>query len=281
MKIKISTDSTCDLPAELIAEHDIGVLPLYIIRDGVALRDGIDVTPDDLYAYTKATGKLCGTSAVTIADYLTAWNGWLKDCDAVVHVAFSSELSVSCNDARLAAEELPGKVWVVDSLNLSTGFGHLVLDAALMAEKGMDPADIAAELERLVPKDDVSFVLNTLDYLRKGGRCTSVQALGANLLGLKPCIEVVGGKMTVGKKYRGKIEAAYVQYIKDRLANRDDIDTRRVFITDSGLPDELRQKLREVVLSCQPFEEVHNNRAGCTISGHCGPWCMGVLYYHK
>ena len=241
MKIKISTDSTCDLPAELIAAHDIGVLPLYIIRDGEALRDGIDVTPDDLYAYTKATGKLCGTSAVTIADYLTAWNGWLEDCDAIVHVAFSSALSGSCNNARLAAEELPGKVWVVDSLNLSTGFGHLVLDAALMAEKGMDPADIAAEIERLVPKVDVSFVLNTLDYLRKGGRCTSVQALGANLLGLKPCIEVIGGKMTVGKKYRGKIEAAYVQYIKDRLANLDYL----------------------------------------RIGGHYGPWCMGVLYYHK
>ena len=132
-----------------------------------------------------------------------------------------------------------------------------------------------------MPKMDVSFVLNTLDYLKKGGRCTSVQALGANLLGLKPCIEVIGGKMTVGKKYRGKIEAAYVQYIKDRLAGRDDIDTRRVFITDSGLPDDVRARLREVVLSCQPFEEVYNNRAGCTISGHCGPWCMGVLYYHK
>ena len=281
MKIKISTDSTCDLPAELIAAHNIGVLPLYIIRDGEALRDGIDVTPDDLYAYTKATGKLCGTSAVTIADYLTAWNGWLEDCDAIVHVAFSSELSVSCNNARLAAEELPGKVWVVDSLNLSTGFGHLVLDAALMAEKGMDPADIAAEIERLVPKVDVSFVLNTLEYLRKGGRCTTIQALGANLLGLKPCIEVHDGKMGVAKKYRGKIEAAYVQYIKDRLANRSDIDTRRVFITDSGLPDDVRARLRETVLECQPFKEVYNNPAGCTISGHCGPWCMGVLYYHK
>ena len=240
MKIKISTDSTCDLPSELIAAHDIGVLPLYIIRDGEALLDGIDVKPEDLYAYTKKTGRLCGTSAVTITDYLTAWNGWLEEYDAIVHVAFSSELSASCNNARLAAMDLPGKVWVVDSLNLSTGFGHLVLDAALMAERGMAPEDIAAEVERLVPKVDVSFVLDTLDYLRKGGRCTSVQALGANLLGLKPCIEVRGGKMTVGKKYRGKIEAAYLQYIQDRLANRDDIDTRRVFITDSGLPEELR-----------------------------------------
>ena len=127
MKIKISTDSTCDLPAELIAAHDIGVQPLYIIRDGEALRDGIDVTPDDLYAYTKETGKLCGTSAVTITDYLGSWKAWLEEYDAIVHVAFSSELSASCNNARLAAMELPGKVWVVDSLNLSTGFGHLVL----------------------------------------------------------------------------------------------------------------------------------------------------------
>ena len=254
---------------------------MYIIRDEEALRDGIDVKPEDLYAYTKKTGKLCGTSAVTITDYLTAWKAWLEEYDAIVHVAFSSELSASCNNARLAAMDLPGKVWVVDSLNLSTGFGHLVLDAALMAERGMAPEEIAAETERMVPKMDVSFVLDTLDYLRKGGRCTSVQALGANLLGLKPCIEVRGGKMTVGKKYRGKIENAYVQYIKDRLANRDDIDTRRVFITDSGLPEEVRAKLREVVLSCQPFEEVYNNQAGCTISGHCGPWCMGVLYYHK
>ena len=192
MKIKISTDSTCDLPSELISAHDIGVMPLYIIRDEEALRDGIDVKPEDLYAYTKKTGKLCGTSAVTITDYLTAWKAWLEEYDAIVHVAFSSELSASCNNARLAAMDLPGKVWVVDSLNLSTGFGHLVLDAALMAERGMAPEEIAAETERMVPKMDVSFVLDTLDYLRKGGRCTSVQALGANLLGLKPCIEVRG-----------------------------------------------------------------------------------------
>lgn len=281
MKIKISTDSTCDLPAELIAAHDIGVLPLYIMRDGEALRDGIDVTPDDLYAYTKATGKLCGTSAVTIADYLTAWNGWLEDCDAIVHVAFSSELSVSCNNARLAAEELPGKVWVVDSLNLSTGFGHLVLDAALMAEKGMDPRTSPPRSNAWCRRWTSASCSIPWTICARAAAAPPCMALGANLLGLKPCIEVIGGKMTVGKKYRGKIEAAYVQYIKDRLANRSDIDTRRVFITDSGLPDELRQRLREVVLSCQPFEEVYNNRAGCTISGHCGPWCMGVLYYHK
>ena len=280
MKVKISTDSTCDLPREFIERYDIGVLPMYIIRDGVSLRDGIDITAQDMYEYTERTGKLCSTSAVTVADYAAAWIEWLKDADAVVHVAFSSELSASCNNARIAAGEFTN-VTVVDSLNLSTGFGQLVIDAAIMAEAGHSPEEIAAEVERLVPKMDVSFVLNTLEYLRKGGRCTTIQALGANLLGLKPCIEVHDGKMGVAKKYRGKIEAAYHQYIRDRLQGRDDIDLRRVFITDSGLPDDVRARLRETVLECQPFKEVYNNSAGCTISGHCGPWCMGVLYYHK
>ena len=280
MKVKISADSTCDLPREFVERYDIGVLPMYIVRDGVSLRDGIDITPTDLYEYTNRTGKLCGTSALTVADYTAAWTEWLKDADAIVHVGFSSELSVTCNNARIAASEMQN-VTVVDSLNLSTGYGHLVLDAAIMAEAGHTPEEIAAEVEHLVTKVDVSFVINTLDYLRKGGRCTAVQALGANLLGLKPCIEVHDGKMGVAKKYRGKIENAYHQYIRDRLQGRDDIDLRRVFITDSGLPDDVRERLRATVLECQPFKEVYNNTAGCTISGHCGPWCMGVLYYHK
>ena len=280
MKVKISTDSTCDLPRELLERWDIGVLPLYIIRDGVALRDGIDITTKEMYEYTERTGKLCSTAAATVADYAAAWTEWLKDADAIVHIAFSSELSASCNNARIAAEDFEN-VTVVDSLNLSTGFGQLALDAAIMAANGAAPAGIAAEIERLVPKMDVSFVLNTLDYLRRGGRCTAIQALGANLLGLKPCIEVHNGKMGVAKKYRGRIEAAYHQYIRDRLQGRDDIDLRRVFITDSGLPDDVRARLRATVLECQPFREVYNNTAGCTISGHCGPWCMGVLYCHK
>ena len=280
MKVKISTDSTCDLPREFIERYDIGVLPLYIIRDGVSLRDGIDITAQDMYEYTERTGKLCSTSAVTVADYTTAWTEWLKDADAIVHVAFSSELSASCNNARIAAGALCTGT-VVDALPRATGFGQRGIDPAIIAEAGHSPEEIAAEVERLVPKMDVSFVLNTLEYLRKGGRCTTIQALGANLLGLKPCIEVHDGKMGVAKKYRGKIEAAYHQYIRDRLQGRDDIDLRRVFITDSGLPDDVRARLRETVLECQPFKEVYNNPAGCTISGHCGPWCMGVLYYHK
>lgn len=280
MKIKISADSTCDLPKEFVQKHNIGIMPLYIIRDTESLRDGEDITTADLFEYTKKTGKLCGTSAVTVADYVSSWTEWRREYDAIIHIAFSSELSVSCNNAHIAAEEVDN-VWIIDSLNLSTGFGHLVIDAALMAEAGSSPEEIVAEIESLVPKLDVSFVLDTLDYLRKGGRCTTVQALGANILGLKPCIEVHDGKMNVAKKYRGKIENAYIQYITDRLQGRDDIDLRRIFLTDSGLPEDVRARLREAVLACQPFKEIYSTSAGCTISGHCGPWCMGILYYTK
>lgn len=281
MRIRISADSTCDLPKEMVERHGIGILPLYIVKDdGSAYKDGVEITTPDVFEYTRRTGKIAGTAAVTVADYIAAWTAWKKDCDAIVHVAFSSELSACCQNARLAAQEVPG-VFVVDSLNLSTGYGHLVLDAALMAEAGRPPEEIAAETERQVPKMDVSFVLDTLDYLRRGGRCSALAALGANVLGLKPCLEMHGGKLGVAKKYRGKTDNTFLQYVTDRLRDRDDIDLRRVFITDSGIPDELRARIEETVLACQPFREVYHNLSGCTISGHCGPYCMGVLYYHK
>lgn len=280
MKVKISADSTCDLPRALTDRHQIGIMPLYIVEDEKSLKDGVEITARDVFEYQRRTGRICGTSAVTIADYIAAWTAWKADCDAIVHVSLSSELSASYNNACLAAQEV-GNVWVVDSRNLSTGSGHLAMDGALLAAQGMDAGDIAAELSARAAKLDVSFVLDTLDYLRRGGRCTTLQALGANILSLKPCIEVRDGGMKVGKKYRGKTDAAFLQYVTDRLKDRDDIDTRRVFITDSGIPDDVRAAIRETVLSCQPFEEVCTNTAGCTISSHCGPYCMGILYYHK
>lgn len=280
MKIKISADSTCDLPRSIVEKNDIGIMPLYIIRGDESLRDGIDITPPELYEYARETGKLCGTSAVTVADYITAWTGWLRDYDAVVHIAFSSELSASCNNARIAASEVPN-VYIVDTLNLSTGCGHLVLDACELASQGMDAAEIKETLDKRVPKLEVSFVIDTLEYLKKGGRCTSLQALGANLLGLKPCIEVRDGKMSTGKKYRGRIEDVYTKYITERLSGRTDIDTRRLFITDSGITEEERARLRELAGSLQPFEEIISTEAGCTVSGHCGPKTMGVLFYTK
>jgi DegV family protein with EDD domain len=280
MSVKISADSTCDLPAELIDKYDVGILPMYIVRDGEALRDGVEISPDDIFAHTKVTGRICSTAAVNVADYIEKWSEWRCDYDEVLHFNLSSELSASYNNAQLAAKEVSG-VTVVDSRSLSSGTGLLVLDAVDMAAAGMDAPAIAAELEKRTGKLDVSFVLDTLDYLRRGGRCSMLAALGANMLSLKPCIEVKDGAMGVGKKYRGSLEKCFQQYIKDRLSGRDDVDTRRIFVTDSGISEETWLELKKAILACQPFAEVLHSHAGCTISSHCGPGCMGILFYQK
>lgn len=282
MNIKISADSTCDLSPALIAQYGIDITPLYIVRGEETLRDGIDIVPEEIYEYVRKTGQLCHTAAVNVSDYTTFFKAQLKDHDAIIHFTISSDMSGCYQNACIAAQDFPGRVFPVDSRNLSTGIGHLVLDAAIMAAEGkMTAQEIADALNEKKSKLDVSFVLDTLEFLKAGGRCSAVAAFGANLLGLKPSIEVKDGGMGVGKKYRGNINKCYVQYIKDRLSNRDDIDTKRIFITDSGLSEAVRAELEEVVRSCQPFEEVHHTQAGCTVSQHCGPGCMGILYYHK
>ena len=278
MNIKISADSTCDLSPELVAAYDISITPLYIVMGEQTLRDGLDVKPEDLYRRFRETGKLCQTAAVNVADYIAFFKEQLKTHDAVIHFTISSDMSGCYQNACIAARDFDGRVFPVDARNLSTGIGHLVLDAADMAKEGkLTAAEIADALNKKKEKLDVSFVLDTLEFLKAGGRCSSLAAFGANLLSLKPSIEVKNGSMGVGKKYRGKIVGAYRQYITDRLKGRDDIDTKRIFITDSGIDESIRQELHALVASLQPFEEILHTQAGCTISQHCGPGCMGIL----
>ena len=281
MKIKVTADSTCDLSPALIAQYGVDITPLYIVRGEETLRDGIDVTPEEIYEHVRQTGTLCHTAAVNVSDYLSFFKKQLEDHDAVIHFTISSDMSGCYQNTCIAAQDFPGRVFPVDSRNLSTGIGHLVLNAAEMAAEGKSAEEIVAALNEKKAKLDVSFVLDTLEFLKAGGRCSALAAFGANLLGLKPSIEVKDGAMGVGKKYRGNIKKCYIQYIRDRLSGRDDIDTKRIFITDSGLTEEVRAELEAVVRECQPFEEVHHTQAGCTISQHCGPGCMGILYYHK
>lgn len=280
MNIKISADSTCDLSPELVERYRIGIAPLYIVRDGESLVDGVDITPDEIYDHVAKGGSMCSTAAVSVYDYEEFFRKELESADAVVHFHISGDMSACYQNACIAAQEFTN-VYPVDSRNLSTGIGHLVLDAAEMAEQGMDAANIASALEKKREKLDVSFVIDTLEYLKRGGRCSALVAMSANLLHLKPCIEVKDGKMGVGHKYRGKLEKCYVQYIEERLKGRDDIDCHRIFITDSGCDEATWRELERVVRACQPFEEVIHTRAGCTVSNHCGPGCMGILYYHK
>jgi DegV family protein with EDD domain len=282
MKIRICADSTCDLSPELVEKYDVGIIPLYIVKDGTSYADGREITPQDIYDHVAGGGAMCSTAAVSVADYEAFFTEQLAGCDALIHFHISSEMSACYQNACIAAEGMDN-VFPVDSRNLSTGIGQLVIAAAEMAAEGtMSAKEIYDVILEKREKLDVSFILDTLAYLRKGGRCSALAAMGANLLSLKPCIEVRDGAMGVGKKYRGALGKCMVQYVHDRLADRDDIDTRRIFITDStGFTPEEMDAMEAEVRRCQPFEEVLHTQAGCTISNHCGPRCIGILYFHK
>ncbi len=280
MNIKISADSTCDLSPDLIARYDIGISPLYIVRDGESLVDGVDITPDEIYAHVEAGGSMCSTAAVSVYDYVEFFRKELESADAVVHFHISGDMSACYQNACIAAAEV-GNVYPVDARNLSTGIGLLVLEAAELARKGeLTAQEIQQRMNQRRELLDVSFVVEQLGYLRKGGRCSSVAALGANMLSLRPCIQVKDGKMGVGKKYRGAYQKCLLQYVKERLEGRDDIDPHRIFITESGgfTPEEVAE-VEAAVRGYQPFEEVLHTRAGCTVSSHCGPRTLGILYF--
>lgn len=280
MAIKFTADSTCDLSPELLKQYDISLVPLYIMMGDQAFLDGVNVTPDDMYAFTDRTGTLCTTSAINVADYVTFFSQFSSCYDAVIHVCISSEFSSCFQNAVLAATHY-SNVYVVDSRNLSTGHGHIVLAGAELAAEGLEPSAIVAAQNALTQKVNASFIPDRLDYLRKGGRCSAVAALGANLLKLKPCIQVQDGKMGVGKKYRGAFEKVIEEYVREQLAQPETIRPHRIFITHSGVSEDIIQLVRRTIGECMTFDEVLVTRAGGTISGHCGPGTLGVLFIEE
>ena len=280
MAIKITSDSTCDLSAEQLKLHNIELFPLCISMGNQCLRDGLEITPDDIYAHVDAGGDICTTSALNPADYADRFAALSKEYDAVIHINISAEFSSCFQNAVLASQDFDN-VYVVDSRNLSTGHGHVVLRAAELAESGMSAEDIVKDLNVFTSKVDASFILSRLDYMKKGGRCSSVVALGANLLHLRPCIEVVGGKMQVGKKYRGSFEKCVDQYVRDRLAHPENLNLSRIFITHSGVDESAIAVARKAEEDCASFQEILVTRAGCTISSHCGPGTLGILFIRK
>ena len=280
MKIKITSDSTCDLSLQQIADHDILIMPLAVAMGDRNYRDGVDITPADIYAHVAAGGDLPATAANNITQYGDTFTALLQEYDAVIHLNISAEFSSCHQNALLAAQELDN-VHVIDSRNLSTGHGLLVLKAAELAESGMEPAQIAEVLRETTARVDASFILDQLAYLKKGGRCSAVAALGANLLKLKPCIEVKDGKMSVGKKYRGNYEKCVREYVTDRLSDREDLELDRIFVTHSGVDQTYIDAAVNTIKELQPFREICVTTAGCTISSHCGPGTLGILYIHK
>lgn len=280
MNIKITADSTCDLSREIIEKYNIDIFPLYVVEDEKSLRDGVDVSPEDIFDFVEKTGSSVSTSAVNTNDYINYFTKLRKNYEAIIHINISSEFS-SCYQNALIAAETVGNVYPVDSRNLSTGSGHIVVEAAEMAENGVSPEEIVSAMKELAEKVEASFFIEKLDYLRRGGRCSALTALGANLLSLRPCIEVKDGKMSVGKKYRGSMQKVAEQYVKDRLEGRTDIQTDRIFVTHSPSDHKLVEFVKAEIPKYMKFDEIIETDAGCTVSSHCGPNTIGILFKRK
>lgn len=280
MNIKITADSTCDLSLEIIERYNIDILPLYVVENEKSLRDGIDVSPEDIFDFVEKTGGSVSTSAVNTNDYINYFTKIKKNYDAIIHINISSEFS-SCYQNALIAAETVGNVYPVDSRNLSAGSGHIVVEAAEMAESGASPEEIVSAMKELTKKVEASFFIEKLDYLRRGGRCSALTALGANLLSLHPCIEVKDGKMGVGKKYRGNMEKVAEQYVRERLEGRTDIQTDRIFVTHSPSDRKLVEFVKAEIPKYMKFDEIIETDAGCTVSSHCGPNTIGILFKRK
>lgn len=280
MNIKIISDSTCDLSPELVRQHDITITPLIVMKNGEEFYDGETITPSDIFAHVASGGDLCSTAARSVGFYADIFRTYAAQYDGVLHITISSDFSSSFQNASLAAMEFEN-VRVVDSRNLSTGQGLVVLKACELAKTVSSMDELKEKLDAFTARVEASFVVDKLDYLVKGGRCSSAAALGANLLNLKPCIEVRDGKMIVGKKYRGHFSKCLANYVKDRLEGREDIDEGTVFITYTQVSEEAHDAVLEAVHTYGHFSTIYETTAGCTVSCHCGPGTLGILFVRK
>ena len=280
-KVIISADSTCDISNELIEKYGIKICRGPVILGDKEYTDGIDITPKDIFEYYNTTGNLAKTSATNFQTYYDYLAALAEGGNKVIHFCISSEMSSMYNNCRMAGEDLDG-VFVIDSRNLSTGIGLMVILAAELAESGMEAEAIVEKINETIPKVDASFVIDTLTYLHKGGRCSTVAMIGAIMLKLRPCIEVKEGKMDVGKKFRGKMSDVLIEYAKSRLGDLDSIDPHRCFVTHTmELGDEKARAVYDYVESLGYFDEIIETTAGCTVTCHCGPGTRGVLFVKK
>jgi len=280
MRIKITSDSTCDLSKELIEKFDITIIPLTIVKGGQPFTDGVTITPADIFAHVEQGGDLCSTTALNVTEYQEQFEKYSGEYDGVIHINIGSGFSSCYQNACLAAEDYEN-VRVIDSKNLSTGQGLVVLKACELAQSCESLDDIYTALNEFVPRVEASFLLDQLKYMVKGGRCSSVVALGANLLNLKPCIEVKDGKMVVVKKYRGNYSKCLASYVKDRIADRDALDKGTLFVTRTPVSEECENAVKVAVDTYADFDQIYWTEAGCTVSCHCGPGTLGVLFVRK
>lgn len=280
MKVIITSDSSCDLSKEQIKENNIPIIPIYVNLNGEEFRDGVNITPQDIFDFVKENKKLPKTSAVSTADYKLFFENVLKnnpDCE-IVHIGLSSQLSTSFNNSKVACEELNNKVISVDGKNLSTGTGLLVLYACELAKQGLSKEEIAKKVESRIPFVQASFIAQEIEYLYRGGRCSMLAMLGANILKIKPKIQVVDGAMKNTGKPRGKTLSVLKQYIDETLNEYNTPDKTICFVTHSCIEPEIENEIVEYVKSKNIFDKVVPTIAGATITSHCGKGTLGILY---
>lgn len=280
--VKIVSDSTCDLSNELVEAYDISIIPLMISMGETTKKDGTEVTPVDIYRWSDETGLTPKTAAPTIGDAISFLEPFVKKGVDIIFFGISEAMSATCNVMRLAAQNLGySRLFVVDSMNLSTGIGLQVLRAAELAKNGVGTEDILKDNSIIISKIRASFVVDTLIYLQRGGRCSGVTALLANTLKLKPEIVVNDGKMGVGKKYRGNIKSVLSKYVQDRKEELIAANPDRIFITHSGCDDDVIDDIKKTLEDLNIFRDILITRAGGVISSHCGPNTLGILYISK
>lgn len=278
--VSIVADSTCDLSRELLEKYKVKIIPLHILLGEKEYEDGVDLMPEEIYAWADDNKTTPKTSAPSVETVMQTFQPLLEKGDDIVCFSISESMSTTANVMRLAAGQLEAedRVNVVDSANLSTGIGLLVLEAAQMAAQGKTAEEIVAEIERLKPLVRASFVVDTLTYLYRGGRCNGLEAMAGSMLKLHPKIVVSEGKMSSSKKYRGKIDKVILAYAKDMEEQLLQARKERVFITHSGCPEETVLMVEQYLQSLSRFDEILITRAGGVISSHCGPGTLGVLF---
>ena len=279
-RIGVASDSTCDLSRELLDQYDIAILPLHILLDEKEYLDGLDITPEDIYEWSEKVKKTPKTSAMSPAEAEDFLKIQMEQYDELIFFDISESMSTSRNVMQMAAEELgySDRVYVIDSMNLSTGIGLLVVKAAILAREAESAKEVVDEILRLRPRVRASFVVDTLTYLYRGGRCSGTAALIGSAIQLHPSIHVIDGKMQVGKKYRGRMDKVVSNYVEDTIHGMMGAEKDRVFITHSGSDPEIVDAVRKQLHELGYFKEVLETRAGGVISSHCGPGTLGVLF---
>ena len=278
--VKIISDSTCDLTRELLERYHVTILPLHVLLGDTEYLDGKNITPDEIYTWSVQNKTTPKTSAPSVAEAVELFRPYVEAGDELICFSISNTMSSSGNSMRLAAQELEAeeRIYVIDSENLSTGVGHLVILAAELAQAGKPAEEIIRSVEAMRPLVRSSFVVDTLVYLHRGGRCGGLTALAGSMLRLHPKIIVENGSMIVGKKYRGKIDKVILNYVQDMEAELKQAREDRIFITHSNCDDATVQAVYDYLDSLQHFKEIFITSTGSVISSHCGPGTLGVLF---